>query len=123
MPWKDWVRAVEVEPSLYAADFARLGEQIEILLRAGVRIFHFDVGDGVFGKEGGRLDALLDAVGVDHDVKTYPEAGHSFMSRHGPLLTAIERRLPVHGGFHEASAEDAWSRTLAFFARHLGPAA
>jgi ribulose-phosphate 3-epimerase len=48
MPWKNWVRAVEVEPSLYAADFARLGEQIEILLRAGVRIFHFDVGDGHF---------------------------------------------------------------------------
>jgi ribulose-phosphate 3-epimerase len=39
---------VEVEPSLYAADFSRLGEQIEILLRAGVRIFHFDVGDGHF---------------------------------------------------------------------------
>ena len=37
-----------MEPSLYAADFARLGEQIETLLRAGVRIFHFDVGDGHF---------------------------------------------------------------------------
>ncbi len=79
--------------------------------------------DGVFGKEGQRLDGLLDAIGVDHDVKTYPEAGHSFMSRHGPFLTAIERRLPVHGGFHEPSAEDAWKRTFAFLARHLGPAA
>jgi ribulose-phosphate 3-epimerase len=48
MPWRNWVRAVEVEPSLYAADFARLGEQIEVLLRAGARIFHFDVGDGHF---------------------------------------------------------------------------
>ena len=48
MPWREWIRTVEVEPSLYAADFARLGEQIEILLRAGVRIFHFDVGDGHF---------------------------------------------------------------------------
>jgi ribulose-phosphate 3-epimerase len=46
--WDDWVRDVEVEPSLYAADFARLGEQIEILARAGVRVFHFDVGDGHF---------------------------------------------------------------------------
>jgi ribulose-phosphate 3-epimerase len=46
--WNDWIRTVEVEPSLYAADFSRLGEQIEILLRAGVRIFHFDVGDGHF---------------------------------------------------------------------------
>ena len=48
MPWNDWIRTVEVEPSLYAADFAHLGEQIDVLLRAGVRIFHFDVGDGHF---------------------------------------------------------------------------
>jgi ribulose-phosphate 3-epimerase len=48
MTWNDWVRTVEVEPSLYAADFSRLGEQIDVLLRAGVRIFHFDVGDGHF---------------------------------------------------------------------------
>jgi ribulose-phosphate 3-epimerase len=48
MAWRDWVRTVEVEPSLYAADFARLGEQIEVVLRAGARIFHFDVGDGHF---------------------------------------------------------------------------
>src|SRR6188768_10645 len=48
MAWRDWVRTVEIEPSLYAADFARLGEQIESLLDAGVRVFHFDVGDGQF---------------------------------------------------------------------------
>jgi ribulose-phosphate 3-epimerase len=48
MAWRDWMRTVEIEPSLYAADFWRLGEQIDTLLRAGVRIFHFDVGDGHF---------------------------------------------------------------------------
>jgi ribulose-phosphate 3-epimerase len=48
MSWRDWVRNAEVEPSLYAADFARLGQQIDVLLRAGCRIFHFDVGDGHF---------------------------------------------------------------------------
>ena len=48
MAWDDWIRTVEVEPSLYAADFARLGDQVEQLLRAGARIFHFDVGDGHF---------------------------------------------------------------------------
>jgi ribulose-phosphate 3-epimerase len=46
--WRDWVRTVEIEPSLYAADLSRLGEQIEVLLRAGARVFHFDVGDGHF---------------------------------------------------------------------------
>jgi ribulose-phosphate 3-epimerase len=48
VPWKDWIRTVEVEPSLYAANFAYLGEQVDSLLRAGARIFHFDVGDGHF---------------------------------------------------------------------------
>jgi ribulose-phosphate 3-epimerase len=46
--WQDWVRGPEIAPSLYAADFARLGEQIEQLLAAGVRVFHFDTGDGHF---------------------------------------------------------------------------
>src|SRR5215212_1691739 len=48
MAWNEWVRTVEVEPSLYAGDFAKLGEQIDALMRAGVKIFHFDTGDGHF---------------------------------------------------------------------------
>jgi ribulose-phosphate 3-epimerase len=49
MSWHDWIRdGVEVEPSIYAADFARLGEQLRELLDAGARVFHFDVGDGHF---------------------------------------------------------------------------
>ena len=48
MAWNDWVRTVEVEPSLYAGDFANLGDQIDALMRAGVKIFHFDTGDGHF---------------------------------------------------------------------------
>lgn len=48
MAWRDWIRGAEVEPSIYAADFLRLGEQLETLLDAGARIFHVDVGDGRF---------------------------------------------------------------------------
>jgi ribulose-phosphate 3-epimerase len=48
MPWREWIRTVEVEPSLYAADFAHLGTQVETLLRAECRVFHFDMGDGHF---------------------------------------------------------------------------
>jgi ribulose-phosphate 3-epimerase len=46
--WNDWIRTAEVEPSIYAADFSRLGDQLEVLVRAGVRIFHYDIGDGHF---------------------------------------------------------------------------
>lgn len=48
MPWRDWIRTIEVEPSIYGADFANLGDQLETLLRSECRIFHFDVGDGHF---------------------------------------------------------------------------
>jgi ribulose-phosphate 3-epimerase len=48
MPWNEWIRTVEIEPSLYGADFANLGDQIETLLRTECRVFHFDVGDGHF---------------------------------------------------------------------------
>jgi ribulose-phosphate 3-epimerase len=48
MGWSDWIRGAEVEPSLYGADLAHLGDQVEALLAAGCRVFHFDVGDGHF---------------------------------------------------------------------------
>jgi ribulose-phosphate 3-epimerase len=48
MSWAEWVRGAEVEPSLYGADFAHLGDQVDALLDAGCRVFHFDVGDGHF---------------------------------------------------------------------------
>ena len=48
MGWSDWIRGAEIEPSLYGADLAHLGDQVEALLAAGCRIFHFDVGDGHF---------------------------------------------------------------------------
>jgi ribulose-phosphate 3-epimerase len=48
MGWSEWARPVEIEPSLYAADFSRLGAQLERLVEAGARVFHFDAGDGHF---------------------------------------------------------------------------
>jgi len=48
MSWTSRVRAVEIAPSLYAADFWNLGAQIDSLLDAGAGVFHYDVGDGHF---------------------------------------------------------------------------
>jgi ribulose-phosphate 3-epimerase len=48
MGWAEWADAVEIEPSIYAADFSRLGEQLELLHVAGAKVLHFDVGDGHF---------------------------------------------------------------------------
>jgi carboxymethylenebutenolidase len=60
-----------------------------------------------------RLERALTALGVEHDVETYPEAGHSF-------LEPMPAPLAVFGlGLHRASAEDAWGRILRFFEVHL----
>lgn len=48
MSWSSWAGPVEIEPSIYASDFSRLGSQLETLHAAGARVFHFDVGDGHF---------------------------------------------------------------------------
>jgi ribulose-phosphate 3-epimerase len=48
VPWDEWIRTIEVEPSIYGADFANLGDQLEALLRSQCRVFHFDTGDGHF---------------------------------------------------------------------------
>jgi ribulose-phosphate 3-epimerase len=47
MSWSD-LGDVVIEPSIYAADFSRLGAQLETLHGAGASVFHFDVGDGAF---------------------------------------------------------------------------
>ena len=55
-----------------------------------------------------RLEAALTALGVPHDVKVYPEAGHSFMSPKPAAakpLTALARLQ-----YDKAAAEDAWQR-------------
>jgi ribulose-phosphate 3-epimerase len=91
--WRDWIRTVEIEPSLYAANFARLGEQVEILLRTGARVFHFDVGDGHFVEpitmgpivlkdvaplvhavDGGAVDCHLM---VDNPTRHFPQIAHA----------------------------------------------
>jgi carboxymethylenebutenolidase len=74
--------------------------------------------DVAFRGAAARLQSTLTRLGVDHDVKEYPDAGHSFLNRHGlGPLTVLER---VAGfGYHEPSAEDAWARILRTFERTL----
>jgi carboxymethylenebutenolidase len=67
-----------------------------------------------------KLTADLDAAGVPHDVKVYPDAGHSFFTRTPGLTGQLVRRLPIHAEYHEASAQDAHRRVVAFFREHLG---
>jgi ribulose-phosphate 3-epimerase len=100
MAWSDRLREVEVEPSLYAADFAKLGEQIEQLLAAGARVFHYDVGDGHFVEPiiigpivlqsigglihdgGGRVDVHLMVESPERHFRAFREAGADSVTFH-----------------------------------------
>lgn len=66
-----------------------------------------------------RLERALSELGIPHDVKEYPDAGHSFLNRinAGPVLG----RFVQLGGFsyHHPSAEDAWRRIFEFFDEHI----
>jgi len=115
--WRDWVRTVEIEPSLYAADFSRLGDQIETLLRAGARVFHFDVGDGHFVppvtigpivlkwispmilEHDGAIDCHLMVENPEHHFEAIREAGGSSVTFHYEAcddLPAVVRAARAH---------------------------
>ena len=47
-PAADLVGAIRVAPSILAADFARLGSQVDEVMAAGARVIHVDVMDGHF---------------------------------------------------------------------------
>jgi len=45
---RELIRTKQVEPSILSADYARLGEQLDIVMEAGARAIHVDVMDGHF---------------------------------------------------------------------------
>ena len=69
-----------------------------------------------------RLERALDELRIAHDVKEYPDAGHSFLNRinAGPVLGTV--LTVTRFNHHHPSAEDAWQRILSFFHQHLRPA-
>lgn len=132
MPWSSWIRTAEVEPSLYAADFSQLGHQVEVLARAGARIFHFDVGDGRFvppitvgpivlqwispivHRYEGALDCHLMVERPDRHFEAFAAAGADSVTFHyeavddvgGVILAAREQELQVGLAFNPETSPD-----------------
>jgi len=76
--------------------------------------------DRLFAKQGARLEALLSELGVPHDVRIYPDAGHSYMSPHTGVMATIGAWSPMAAGYDPAAAADSWARIESFFKQHLG---
>ncbi len=72
-----------------------------------------------------KLANVLEAVGVEHDVKEYPEAGHAFLNDHevagdrNPLIFVVMGVFAGPSGYHEPAAADARRRIVTFFNTHL----
>ena len=118
MAWRDWVRTVEIEPSLYAADFAQPRRADRDSLDAGVRVFHFDVGDGHFvppvtigpvvlrsiapmiHEHGGRIDCHLMVDNPAHHFQELAESGGDSVTFHVEAVddvTAVIAQAREHG--------------------------
>jgi ribulose-phosphate 3-epimerase len=100
MAWHEWTRDVEVEPSIYAADFSRLGEQLAEVVESGARVFQFDAGDGHFIPEitigpivltsisplvhawGGALDCHLMVAEPERHFEAFAHAGADSVTFH-----------------------------------------
>jgi ribulose-phosphate 3-epimerase len=100
MSWSEWPRGPEIEPSIYAADFARLADDLDAVFDAGAKIFQFDVGDGhfvepitigpivaqaispLFRERGGILDVHLMVDNPEHHFEAFAKAGADSVTFH-----------------------------------------
>jgi carboxymethylenebutenolidase len=107
-------------PGLRAAavNYGQVPAQGELLRDVCPVVGSYGGRDRAMGSHGERLRAHLARLGVEHDIKTYPQAGHSFMTDgHHPIGRLIY--LPLRLGYEPSAAEDAWARVFEFFERHI----
>jgi carboxymethylenebutenolidase len=104
--------------SASAVNYGEVPSDVETILMGACPIVgNFGGRDGLI-KPGAaaRLADAVDSLSIDHDVKEYPSARHSFMDDYGRQMILLK----VFGiGYDAEAAEDAWTRTLAFFDEHL----
>jgi ribulose-phosphate 3-epimerase len=118
MSWPVSTREGEIEPSIYAADFRRLGAQLKQLLDAGARIFHFDVGDGHFVDEITMGPIVLESISCSVHKGGGVLDCHLMVSQPASHLEQVRSAGGDSITFHVGAVEDP-VRTIAA-ARELG---
>ncbi|MBW8487639.1 dienelactone hydrolase family protein [Actinomadura sp. PM05-2] len=116
------VAAARYDFQAASANYALLprGDVAEVLKGACPIVASFGGKDLTLRGAAAELERALDEAGVVHDVKEYPDAGHSFLTDSkapAPLGVAAKVALGLGKGRADAPAE--WERIFAFFDRHL----
>jgi carboxymethylenebutenolidase len=77
--------------------------------------------DRSLGGAAEKLETVLTAHGIAHDIKEYPTAGHSFLNdaETGPAAVRFLTSRIMGAGPDPVAAADAWKRIEAFFGEHL----
>jgi ribulose-phosphate 3-epimerase len=103
------MRTVEVEPSVYAADMAHLGDQIHHLVNAGARVFHFDVGDGHFVEPITMGPVVLRAIAPPIHASGGVVDVHLMVSNPGHHFRQVKEAGGDSVTFHVEATEEPWN--------------
>jgi carboxymethylenebutenolidase len=93
-------------------------EPVDVLAGSCPIVASFGAKDRTLRGHAAKLESALEQLGVDHDVKEYPDVGHSFMNR---MPNKVVQVMASAGGFgfDEQATEAARARILAFFGSRL----
>ena len=104
-----------------SVNYGQVPKDVDALVRDACPVVgSFGARDRTLRGAAAKLERALEAAGIAHDVKEYPEAGHSFLNHHeGSKMMAVSAKL-MGGGLDAPEADaDARQRIVAFFRDQL----
>jgi len=103
-----------------AVNYGMLPENLDEIEHSCPVVASYGGKDRAIRDAAAKLEAKYTQLGVAHDVKEYPDAGHAFLNEQvaGPLVVRPFMKISGIGPNPEA-ATDAWGRIDAFFGKHL----